>query len=285
MTALATARGVTRRFGEVVAVSEVDLEIAGGEVVGLVGANGAGKTTLIRVLLGLITPTSGRVELFEEPPSRRTRRRIGYVPQGLGLHPDLSVSENIAFAAAAYGVRPPPLDEELTGVRDRLVAELSVGLQRRTAFAAAAGHGPDLLVLDEPTSGVGPLGRARLWSDIHDAAEEGVGVLVTTHYMSEAEQCDRLVVLSRGRVVAEGTLDEILGDATVSRVRAGGWEEAFRALRDAGLRVGLAGRSPRVVDAEAAAVREVLAEAGVRAEVDEAPATFEEVFVLLAGRA
>lgn len=283
MTSLALARGVTRRFGDVLAVSEAHLTLRSGEVVGLVGANGAGKTTLIRILLGLLPPTSGEAFLFGEPPSVRTRRRVGYVPQGLGLYPDLTVAENLRFVAAAYGSPPPRIHDELVDAADRLVGELSLGLQRRVAFAAAAEHRPDLLVLDEPTSGVGPLGRARLWDDIHGAADRGVGVLVTTHYMSEAEQCDRLVVLAGGRVVAEGTLDAILGGATVVRVRAARWEEAFRTLRDAGLRLGLVGRSLRVVEGGPGRVRAALGEVGLEAEIDEAPATFEEAFVKLAG--
>ncbi len=281
MSSLAVAREVTRRFGDVVAVSDADLSVDRGEVVGLVGANGAGKTTLIRVILGLIPPTSGEVEVLGEPPSVRTRRRIGYVPQGLGLYPDLTVSENLGFVAAAYRVQPPPPDEELGDVGDEMVGELPLGGRRRVAFAAAAGHGPQLLVLDEPTSGVGPVGRARLWDDIHGAADRGVGVLVTTHYMSEAEQCDRLVVMASGRVVAEGTLDEILGGATVVRVRTERWNEAFEALRAAGLRLGLVGRSLRVVEEEREAVDGVLRDAGLRADVEEAPASFEEAFVML----
>ncbi|HEX6206959.1 MAG TPA: ABC transporter ATP-binding protein [Actinomycetota bacterium] len=281
MTTLALARGVTRRFGEVVAVSDARLDLGRGEVVGLVGANGAGKTTLIRVLLGLLPPTSGEVRLFGEAPSRRTRRRVGYVPQGLGLYPDLTVDENLRFAAAAYGAPAPVTHDEVAGVGDWLVGELPLGLQRRVAFAAAVGHEPDLLVLDEPTSGVGPLGRARLWDDIHGAADRGVGVLVTTHYMSEAEQCDRLVVLAGGRVVAEGTLKEILGGLTVVRVRTERWEDAFGRLRDAGLRLGLVGRSLRVVEARVEEVAGSLAGAGIEAEVAEAPATFEEAFLML----
>jgi ABC-2 type transport system ATP-binding protein len=283
VTTLAAARDVTRRFGGVVAVAEADLEVREGEVVGLVGANGAGKTTLIRVLQGLLPPTSGEVELFGEAPSRAIRRRVGYVPQGLGLYPDLTVSENLRFTAAAYGVPAPPVDGDLAGVVDRPVGELPLGVQRRVAFAAAAGHRPELLILDEPTSGVGPLGRARLWDAIRQAAELGVGVLVTTHYMSEAEQCDRLVVMAGGRVVAEGTLAEILDGASVVRVRTDRWEDAFRALRSAGFRLGLVGRSLRVVETDPQRVREAAAAAGLRAEVDEAPATFEEAFVMLSG--
>jgi ABC-2 type transport system ATP-binding protein/ribosome-dependent ATPase len=284
---LLSAKGASRRFGAFTAVDGVDLEVGGGEVVGLLGANGAGKTTVIRMLLGLLRPSGGKVLLFGEPPSRRTRARIGYVPQGLGLYDDLTVDENLAFAARAFRVAPPRrLDPELEAARDELVAEVSLGLRRRLAFAAALGHHPELLILDEPTSGVDALGRARLWDAIRSAAEEGgAGVLVTTHSMSEAEQCDRLVMLAGGRVVAEGTAAEIVGDTTTVVVRADLWEDAFAALADAGLPVALVGTELRVPDAEPARVSAALQAAGVRAEASQGRASLEEAFVALAGRA
>jgi ABC-2 type transport system ATP-binding protein/ribosome-dependent ATPase len=284
---LLSARGASRRFGAFTAVDGVDLEVGGGEVVGLLGANGAGKTTVIRMLLGLLRPSGGEVLLFGEPPSRRARARIGYVPQGLGLYDDLTVDENLAFAARAFRVAPPQrLDPELEAARGELVAEVSLGLRRRLAFAAALGHHPELLVLDEPTSGVDALGRARLWDAIRSAAEEGgTGVLVTTHSMSEAEQCDRLVMLAGGRVVAEGTAAEIVGDTTTVVVRSDLWEDAFAALADAGLPVALVGTELRVPDAEPARVSAALEAAGVRAEANQGRATLEEAFVALAGRA
>jgi ABC-2 type transport system ATP-binding protein/ribosome-dependent ATPase len=284
---LLSARGASRRFGAFTAVDGVDLEVGGGEVVGLLGANGAGKTTMIRMLLGLLRPSGGEVLLFGEPPSRRTRARIGYVPQGLGLYDDLTVDENLVFAARAFSVAPPRrLDPELEAARGELVAEVPLGLRRRLAFAAALGHHPELLVLDEPTSGVDALGRARLWDAIRSAAEEGgAGVLVTTHSMSEAEQCDRLVMLAGGRVVAEGTAAEIVGDTTTVVVRADLWEDAFAALADAGLPVALVGTELRVPDAEPARVSAALEAAGVRAEASQGRATLEEAFVALAGQA
>ena len=284
---LLSARGASRRFGAFTAVDGVDLEVGGGEVVGLLGANGAGKTTVIRMLLGLLRPSGGEVLLFGEPPSRRTRARIGYVPQGLGLYDDLTVDENLAFAARAFRVAPPQrLDPELEAARGELVAEVSLGLRRRLAFAAALGHHPELLVLDEPTSGVDALGRARLWDAIRSQAEEGgAGVLVTTHSMAEAEQCDRLVMLAGGRVVAEGTAAEIVGDTTTVVVRSDLWEDAFAALADAGLPVALVGTELRVPDAEPARVSAALEAAGVRAEASQGRATLEEAFVALAGRA
>jgi ABC-2 type transport system ATP-binding protein len=279
---LVSAEGVTKRFGELPVVDGVDLAVAGGEVVGLIGANGAGKTTLIRMLLGLLTPTAGRVRLFGEPPSRRTRTRLGYVPQSLGLYEDLTVAENLAFSAAAYGSDDTRLEGELAEARDTLVRDLPLGLRRRAAFAIALGHLPDLLVLDEPTSGVDPLQRARLWETIRATAEHGAGVLVTTHHLGEAEQCDRLVVLAAGRVVAAGSLPEIVGDTTAAEVRTPSWEAAFTTLDQAGLPVSLVGRTLRVPAADPARVRRLLADAGVPAEVAPVPASFEETFVVLA---
>jgi ABC-2 type transport system ATP-binding protein len=279
---LASAQGATKRFGELLAVDGVDLTVAPGEVVGLIGANGAGKTTLIRMLLGLLLPTAGRIRLFGEPPSRRTRARLGYVPQSLGLYEDLTVAENLAFSAAAFGSAAADLEGELAEQRDALVRDLPLGLRRRAAFAIALGHRPDLLVLDEPTSGVDPLQRARLWETIRASATDGAGVLVTTHHLSEAEQCDRLVVLANGRVAAAGTLAEVVGDTTAAEVRTPSWEAAFTALDAAGLPVSLVGRTLRVPGADPDAVRRLLADAGVPAQVATVAASFEETFVVLA---
>jgi ABC-2 type transport system ATP-binding protein len=279
---LASATGATRRFGELTVVDGVDLTVAAGEVVGLIGANGAGKTTLIRMLLGLLAPTAGQVRLFGEPPSRRTRARLGYVPQSLGLYEDLTVAENLAFSTAAYGSSDAVLEGELAEARDTLIRDLPLGLRRRAAFAIALGHHPDLLVLDEPTSGVDPLQRARLWETIRASAEEGAGVLVTTHHLGEAEQCDRLVVLAAGRVAAAGTIAEVVGDTTAVEIRTPSWEAAFTALDLARLPVSLVGRTLRVPGANPASVARLLAEAGVDADVAPVPASFEETFVVLA---
>jgi ABC-2 type transport system ATP-binding protein len=279
---LASAQGATKRFGELLAVDQVDLTVTPGEVVGLIGANGAGKTTLIRMLLGLLLPTAGRIRLFGEPPSRRTRARLGYVPQSLGLYEDLTVAENLAFSAAAFGSAGADLEGELAEQRDALVRDLPLGLRRRAAFAIALSHHPDLLVLDEPTSGVDPLQRARLWETIRATATDGAGVLVTTHHLSEAEQCDRLVVLANGRVAAAGTRAEGVGDTTAAEVRTPSWEAAFTALDAAGLPVSLVGRTLRVPGADPDAVRRLLADAGIPAQVATVAASFEETFVVLA---
>jgi ABC-2 type transport system ATP-binding protein len=278
MSAVA-ARSLTRRFGDFVAVDAVDLTVEEGEVVGVLGANGAGKTTLMRMILGLLPPSAGAVLLFGRPPSRQTRLRTGYVPQGLGLYRDLTAAENLQFAAAAFGVAaqaPPPE----TG--SAAVGRLPLGLQRRVAFAAALQHRPVLLVLDEPTSGVAPLTRARLWERIREQAAGGTAVLVTTHYMDEARQADRLVLMARGRVVGRGSEHDIVGDSQAVVVRAGDWSEAFSALEAAGMAASLSGRDVRLAGADPEVVRRVLANAGVSADVGVTRATLEEAMVLAA---
>ncbi len=280
MTAgLARAENVTKTFGSFTAVADASLDVAAGEIVGLLGANGAGKTTLLRMLLGLLRPTRGAALLFGAAPSRQERRRLGYVPQGLGLYTDLTVAENIRFSAQAFGVRDIALPDSLRAISDRLVGEIGLGRQRQLAFACALGHRPELLVLDEPTSGVDALARARLWDTIHDQAEAGVGVLVTTHYMQEAQQCDRLVIMAASRVVATGTVAGIVGDAVAVEVRTDDWAGAFTALDDAGLPVTLAGRRVRVAETSVADVQSALA--GLDASVVEVPATLEETMLAI----
>jgi ABC-2 type transport system ATP-binding protein len=276
---------VTKRFGAFTAVDGVSLEVRKGEVVGLLGANGAGKTTVIRMLLGLVEPSAGIVRLFGRPPSRETRLRLGYVPQSLGLYEDLTVGENLTFAAAVFGSAPASLQEDLVTSRGELIRNLSLGVQRRVAFAEALAHRPALLVLDEPTSGVDPLGRARLWDTIREAAEAGAGALVTTHHMEEAEYCDRLVVLAGGRVAAAGTLEDIIGGAKTVEVRGARWQEAYQALDAAGVPAALVGTTLRVPGRDLDAVREALGRGKVEASIDLVPATLEERFVALSEEA
>lgn len=289
---LAQCAGVTRRFGHFTAVDGVDLQVCRGEVVGLLGANGAGKTTVIRMLLGLLHATAGQVWLFGEPPSRRTRQRLGYVPQGLGLYDDLTPAENLGFSAAVFG-RPGHsgpgrregrnghggLPEPLRRFGQTVVGSLPLGVQRAAAFAEALAHRPDLLILDEPSSGVDPLGRARLWETVAEAAGRGAGVLVTTHYLDEAGECDRLLIMAAGRVVAAGTAAEITAGGEVTVVESESWADAFGALAAAGLPAALVGRTLRVPGAPPDRVRGALG--GLQATVRAAPATLEESFFQL----
>ncbi len=279
MSARASTRDVERTFGDFVAVDGVSFEVHPGEIVGLLGANGAGKTTLIRMLLGLLAPTGGGVALFGTRPGRAVRRRIGYMPQGMGLYQDLTVAENLSFAARVYGVDPPPLGD-LEEFADVLVADIPLGLRRRAAFLNAVGHRPDLLVLDEPTSGVGPLARAELWETIHAATEEGAAVLVTTHHMDEAEQCDRLVVMAGGKTVAEGTVDGIVGDLTTLEVGIGDPSAALTTLEDAGIVAVPAGHLLRLPGVDAGEARSLL---GDGITTTPRPATLEEAFIVLSG--
>jgi ABC-2 type transport system ATP-binding protein/ribosome-dependent ATPase len=273
-------RGATRRFGDFTAVDAVDLSVEKGEVVGVLGANGAGKTTLMRMILGLLPPSSGAVSLFGVTPSRATRRRTGYVPQGLGLWTDLTAAENLDFTGGVFGIDPAPSPE---GTADTLVGDLSLGQQRRVAFLAALQHRPDLLVLDEPTSGVAPLARARLWEEIRSQSEAGTTVLVTTHYMDEARQADRLILMAGGRVIGRGSESDIVGDLAAVVVGTEQWDIAFTILEEAGFAATLAGRGLRVPGGETQAVSDALRAGGVDAEVEVGPATLEEAMVLARG--
>ncbi len=275
MSPLAQLTGVTKKFGDFTAVKDVNLKVEPGEIVGLLGANGAGKTTVIKMLLGLIGTTEGTVELFGRPPSRQTRRRLGYVPQSLGLYDDLTTMENLEFSAAAFGGKPVIPDAIKPYSKD-LIGALPLGAQRRVAFAQALEHEPDLLILDEPTSGVDPLGRARLWETIAGAAQAGAGVLVTTHYMEEASECSRLVIMAGGAVVAAGTAQEIIGASQAVVVLAQSWADAFWRLEHAGLAVSLAGRGVRVPGARSEDVQRALGD--LPAVVQDVPATLEERF-------
>jgi ABC-2 type transport system ATP-binding protein/ribosome-dependent ATPase len=276
------AEGVTRTFGAFTAVDAVDLRVEPGEVVGLLGANGAGKTTLIRMLLGVLRPTAGTVRLFGEPPARAQRQRVGYVPQSLGLYRDLTIAENLEFRAGLFGAPPSARWRD----DDRTVGQLSLGVQRQAAFEAAAQHHPELLVLDEPTSGVSPLARSRLWNVIRRHAEAGSAVLVSTHYMDEAEQADRVVIMAGGRVVAEGTVAGIVGGRRVVEVSAADWPAALAAVERDGRVVVLDGRVIRVAGVGPDAVRADLEAASVEASIRLVPASLTETLVELtrAGR-
>jgi ABC-2 type transport system ATP-binding protein len=228
-----------KRFGNLVAVERLDLQIKTGEIFGLLGANGSGKTTTIRMLTGLMPPTSGRafvagVDVVAEPEA--VRRRLGYMSQRYGLYDDLTVQENLRFYAGLYGlvgtegrVRVEQLihDLDFTARRRQLAGTLSGGWKQRLSLACATAHRPEVLFLDEPTAGVDPTARRHFWQVIGDLASHGTTILVTTHYMDEAERCQRLAIMWRGRLEAVGAPSEItaqLGAATL--------EDAFIALQE-----------------------------------------------------
>ena len=220
-------------FGSVVAVDSLTLDVRRGEIFGLLGPNGSGKTTTIRMLCGLIEPTSGSAsvggyDVREDPEA--VKQSIGYMSQKYGLYDDLTVFENIRFYATIYGLqgsaratRINELVDEL-GLRERLdqrAGTLSGGWKQRLALACATAHQPPVLFLDEPTAGVDPASRRRFWTRIHELAQSGTTILVTTHYMDEASQCKRLAFLSRGHLIAVGSPTEIpamFGQATIEDV-------------------------------------------------------------------
>jgi ABC-2 type transport system ATP-binding protein len=206
--------GLTKRFGAFTAVDDVSFEVGTGEIFGFLGPNGAGKTTTIKMLTGLLHPTSGTAEIAGLSILRdleALKSRIGYMSQLFSLYPDLTVEENIDLFAGLYGVRGGRLEErkgwilEMAGLREhvgRLTADLSLGFKQRLALGCAVIHGPPILFLDEPTSGVDPVARRRFWDLIYDLSEEGTTVFVSTHHMEEAEYCHRLALMHRGRLIA-----------------------------------------------------------------------------------
>ena len=221
--------------------------------------------------------------LLGGPPTASRRRRAGYMPQGLGLWPDLTVSENLAFAARCYGGRPRPVGGKLSAIASVLVRDLGLGSRREVAFATALQHRPEVLVLDEPTSGVDALERSRLWDRLRSEADRDAAVLVSTHSMDEAEGCDRLVVLDSGRVATSGTVREITAGRCVVQVEADSWVAAMEALQEAGMLVGMSGRRLRVQGGSATDVDRELVRAGISATVAEVPSTLEETMVAIAG--
>lgn len=226
-------RGLRKTFGPVVAVEGLDLEIRRGEVFGVLGPNGSGKTTTIRMLCGLLTPSAGDATVVGydlRTQQSEIRRSIGYMSQRFGLYDDLTVRENVRFYAAVYGLRGAALDDrivelfeqlELTPRAGQLAGTLSGGWKQKLGLACATAHHPKMLFLDEPTAGVDPAARRRFWEIIYDLARDGTTVLVTTHYMDEAERCQRLAFLSRGHLIAQGTAAEIpaqFGKASIEDV-------------------------------------------------------------------
>jgi ABC-2 type transport system ATP-binding protein len=212
---------LSRRFGQFMAVDDVSFEVGRGEVFGFLGSNGAGKSTTIRMLCGLLTPTSGNawvdgIDVGREP--ERVKRRLGYMSQKFSLYEQLTVDQNINFYAGLYGLRGARLAERrrfvlemagLVGREQLLTHDLAGGWRQRLALGCALLHEPPLLFLDEPTGGVDPVSRRDFWRLIDELSRQGTTVLVTTHYMDEAERCDRVAIIQAGRLAALGTIAEL----------------------------------------------------------------------------
>jgi ABC-2 type transport system ATP-binding protein len=223
MASAVEIRDLTKRFGAFTAVDRVSLRVGEGEIFGFLGANGAGKSTTIRMICGLLAPTSGTalvlgVDVARDPEG--VKRRIGYMSQRFSLYDDLTVAQNLRFFGGVYGLHGPKARDretwalhmaDLQGKEDRLTGELPGGWKQRLALACAVLHEPRVVFLDEPTSGVDPLSRRRFWRLIDEMAAAGVTVFVTTHYLDEAEYCHRLALIHAGRLVALGTVSELKG--------------------------------------------------------------------------
>jgi ABC-2 type transport system ATP-binding protein len=226
------AEGLHKHFGALRAVDGVDLEVQAGEIYGLLGPNGSGKTTLIRLLIGLLRPTSGQVAILGQPmPNKPVLAQVGYMTQALALYDDLSARDNVAFFAAMCSPAARADAERvgealaLVGLTDRagsLVRTLSGGMKQRLSLACALVHRPLLLLLDEPTVGVDPQLRVTFWSYFRQLAAEGVTIVVSSHVMDEAERCDRLGFMRQGRLLAEGSAAALRDQAGTETL-----EEAF----------------------------------------------------------
>ena len=213
--------GLVKRFGAFAAVDDLSLDVRPGEVFGLLGSNGAGKSTTIRMLCGLLRPTAGRLEVLSLDVAREpeaVKRRIGYMTQRFSLYEDLTIAQNLRFFGGVYGLEGRAYAERadwavrmsgLAGKEDRLTGSLPGGWKQRLALACAVLHQPKVVFLDEPTGGVDPISRRRFWQIIDDMAGEGVTLIVTTHYLDEAERCDRIALMHAGRLVALGTVAEL----------------------------------------------------------------------------
>ncbi|HLE85119.1 MAG TPA: ABC transporter ATP-binding protein [Thermoanaerobaculia bacterium] len=300
MTAAVTATDLTRTFGDFVAVDAVSFEVAAGEVFGFLGPNGAGKTTTIKMLTGLLAPTSGAASVagFDvATEAEEVRRNIGYMSQAFSLYGDLTVEENVAFFAGLYGVRGERREErrdavlemaDLAAASRRLVRELPLGYKQRLALGCALLHEPPVLFLDEPTSGVDPLTRRSFWEVIYGLSDAGTTVFVTTHYMEEAERCHRLALMNRGRMIALDTPGRIRGELghPLLEVRTAEAPRAVDVLEGAPgvLSVGLYGRAIHalVEDADEArrSIRRALEEGGIEIEsIEEVTPSLEDAFI------
>jgi ABC-2 type transport system ATP-binding protein len=235
-------RGLTKQFGGRKVVDDLSIQVRRGEICGFLGPNGSGKTTTIRMLCGLLQPDGGEGTCLGHDIRREARRiklRVGYMTQRFGLYEDLSIEENLDFIARAYGMpeRRTAVQAALDRLglitrKDQLAGALSGGWKQRLALAACMLHEPELLLLDEPTAGVDPKARRDFWQQIHALAADGLTVLVSTHYMDEAERCHRLAYISYGKLLAAGTADEVVAQAGLQtwELRGAGLNEAMALL-------------------------------------------------------
>lgn len=307
MTAAIEVTGLTKTFGAFTAVDGIDVTVPRGQIFGFLGPNGSGKTTTIRMLCGTSRPDSGTALVLGEDVVRhpdRVQRRIGYMSQKFSLFEDMTVDENLRFYAGVYDLPDAEFAAQrayvlkmadLVGREDELTRNLSVGWRQRLALGAATIHSPELLFLDEPTSGVDPVARRQFWDLLYDLAGRGVTLFVTTHYMDEAAHCNQLAFIYRGRIVAEGTPSELRAEQVDQRIfdiSVPDTDLAMAALEaDPDITEAyLSGASLHAVVPSSSALTEAdvarrLAAAGFAgAEVDVVEPTIEDVFVNLVSR-
>ncbi len=300
MDSAIVARGLTRRFGDVTAVDQLDLDIPRARIYGFLGPNGSGKSTTFRMLCGLLRPTSGQVEVLGHDATsdaELVRLRIGYMTQRFSLYEDLSADENLDFMAEIYGlprrdkrerIRSARQEYHLEDLRSQRAGTLSGGQRQRLALAAATLHRPELLLLDEPTSAVDPQSRREFWESLFDLVDAGTTILVSTHYMDEAERCHQLAILDRGRIAAEGAPKVLMKniDATVIEVscdRPRLAHHALDALAEVRSVTQLGSRLHILVDPRTDKPERLLSaaleNAGLASQVERTTASLEDVFV------
>jgi ABC-2 type transport system ATP-binding protein len=295
------AKDLNKRFGSFQAVKNFQLEVRNGDIYGLLGANGAGKTTSIKIICGLIDPTSGTVTLLGKSKGLRSaevRSRIGYMSQKFALYDDLTIGENLDFYARLYGVDDSVREErkkwvleaaELAGEERMLTKSLPGGWKQRVAFGAAVMHEPEAIFLDEPTSGVDPLARRAMWRMINEFADRGAGIVVVTHYLEEAEQCNRLGFMVAGEIIAQGSPSEVKANmkGSLYEIEVDHPDRALAALKKkfGASRVSLFGDRLHLVtenDEQKRQAEAVLQEEGVRTTSKKAvPFSLEDVFISL----
>ena len=299
-----SARQLTRKFGARTAVDHIDLDIPSGRIYGFLGPNGSGKSTTLRMLCGMLLPSEGHAEVFGlsvVDDAEAIRRRLGYMPQKFSLWEDLTTDENLRFIADLYG-----LDGDVAGriaqqrqtydleqLRNQRAGTMSGGQKQRLALAAATLHSPELLLLDEPTSAVDPQSRRDFWERLFQLAERGATILVSTHYMDEAERCHGLAILAEGRLVAEGSPRDLMNavDADVYEIEGADGSEAPRLIRElpwvhgvTQLGIRLRVLADRRQGGAGDALRALLANHGIGARIEPTHASLEDVFVVATGR-
>jgi ABC-2 type transport system ATP-binding protein len=290
-----SVRNLVKRYGSKTVVDHVSMEVAEGEIVGFLGPNGSGKTTTIRIMCGLLTPDEGEGSVLGydlRTEALKIKREVGYMTQRFSYYEDLTIAENLEFVARLYKLRPVSehvghtLDDlGLTSRRDQLAGTLSGGWKQRLALAACIMHKPRLLLLDEPTAGVDPKARREFWDEIHRLARDGLTVLVSTHYMDEAERCHRISYISYGKMLASGTVDEVVTNAglTTYVIEGDGLNEVAAALegRPGVEQIAPFGATLHVVGSDAKLLAQSLADIAKREGVEVRPGetSLEDVFI------